>query len=144
MVRGAGKQKVILCDGKRDCGEQGEEEGVKVLGESGASSLGVALGGLDSGKIAKSPEILPGRGPRECKGLLWEDIHFYNIGIISSAIQELSWTRTGKSAPSLKVHQALPNTCPHKRPQDTHKLLSGDPHTFSGFRINWGSWGEGL
>lgn len=24
------------------------------------------------GKTAKSPEILPGRGTRECKGLVWE------------------------------------------------------------------------
>lgn len=33
----------MLCEEKRDWGEQGEGEGVKVLGESGAPSLGVAL-----------------------------------------------------------------------------------------------------
>lgn len=53
---------MILCDGKRDCGEQGEEEGVKVLGKSGASSLGVALGGLELGKQPNHQKFFQAEG----------------------------------------------------------------------------------
>lgn len=139
---------MILCEGKRDCRGQGEEGEIEVLGESGASPLGVALeqsvavGGLESGKQPNHQKLF--QAIRKRKGLTWEWIYFYRIGIISSTIQGLRGTGTGKSAPSLSVHQALPNTCPHVRPRDTHKLLSGDSQTLPGPRNTWDGQGEGL
>lgn len=58
---------------KRDRGGQRGEVGVKVLGESGAPSPGVAWeqsvgpGGLES--VAKSPEVLPGMHLGIARGL---------------------------------------------------------------------------
>lgn len=57
-----------MCDRKRDCGEQGEEEGVKILGRSGASSLGVALGRLELGKQPNHQKFFQAEGLESAKG----------------------------------------------------------------------------
>lgn len=103
----------FLCERKRDYKGLGVEEGVKVLGESEASFHWVwpwSSQWPQEGWSQETVKVLPGRGTRKCNGLKWEQICFYKIGIICSTTQGLSQTGTGKSAPSLNVLQALPDT----------------------------------
>lgn len=134
-----------MCEGKRHCGGQGEEEGVKVLGEIGASALGVALeqpvalGGLESGKQQNHQMFFQAEGLENARGSCGNGFTLINL---ESSVPPFR----GGAGLELE-NQPLPLM--HIRPCPTH-VLTGDLRTLinsqalSGFRITWGGRGEGL